>query len=154
MVCLFIFYSDRLLFVLMSLRSIGGDEKFLLSKVINVLTNCQRMPIIIWKLSEMRIISKGRLQEFWSVQPLAQKPLTEWYSVTIKAKWGSYDDLRKIYSSADQAKVKSGNIVTIFNIGGNKYRLVVAIHYNTRTVYILSVMTHEEYGKDIWKDKF
>jgi mRNA interferase HigB len=50
--------------------------------------------------------------------------------------------------------VRSGNTVTVFNIGGNKWRLIAAIHYNTKIVYILSVMTHEEYDVDKWKEKF
>jgi mRNA interferase HigB len=102
----------------------------------------------------MRIISRSRLQEFGKRYDQAVKPLAEWYSITSKAEWANYDDLRKIYASADQARVKSGGIVTVFNIGGNKFRLIVAIHYNTQTVYILSIMTHEKYTENTWKDRF
>ncbi len=46
-----------------------------------------------------------------------------------------------------------GKIVTVFNISGNKYRLVTAIHYNTRTLFTLQLMTHAEYSKNRWKAK-
>ena len=102
----------------------------------------------------MRIISKSRLTAFWVACSQAEGPLREWYSVTAKAQWGNFVDLKQIYPSADQVKARSGNTVTVFNIGGNKWRLIAAIHYNTKIVYILSVMTHEEYDVDKWKEKF
>jgi mRNA interferase HigB len=54
--------------------------------------------------------------------------------------------LREILPSAD----KVGNL-TVFNIGGNKIRLIAAIHYNTQCLYIRHVLTHKEYGKEKWK---
>ena len=102
----------------------------------------------------MRIITKSRLLEFGENFSQARKPLAEWFSVVSKAQWDSFDDLRKIYSSADQVKVKSGHTVTVFNIGGNKFRLIAAIHYNNRKIFILSIMPHDEYEKDVWKETF
>ena len=102
----------------------------------------------------MRVIVKGRLLEFWKGHSQAQRPLEEWYAVTDKAKWTSFDDLRKTFSSADQVRVRSGRMVTVFNIAGNNYRLVAAIHYNTQKVFILEVMTHDEYSKGTWKRRF
>jgi mRNA interferase HigB len=49
--------------------------------------------------------------------------------------------------------VSSGRSVTVFNIRGNDYRLVAAIHYNTQRVYALRVLTHAEYDRDRWKDQ-
>ncbi|MDR3554156.1 MAG: type II toxin-antitoxin system HigB family toxin [Syntrophobacteraceae bacterium] len=102
----------------------------------------------------MRIISKSRLKSFWEDHGQAEWILQEWYSIVGKAKWKSFDELRKIYPSADQVSVKSGKTTTVFNIGGNKYRLIAAVHYNKQTVYILDVMTHAEYDKNAWKNKF
>lgn len=99
----------------------------------------------------MRIISKSRLKDFWASHPQAKRPLEEWFFITSKAEWQSLEDLRKIYPSADPVNVNSGSTVTVFNISGNKYRLVTAIHYNTGTVYVLSIMTHAEYSKGSWK---
>ena len=60
----------------------------------------------------------------------------------------TYSELRQVFPSAD----KVGKL-TIFNIGGNKYRLIVAIHYNREIVYIRDILTHNEYDKGKWKDK-
>ncbi len=95
----------------------------------------------------MRIISRSRLKTFWEDHGQAKRVLQEWYSIVDKAEWKSFDDLRRIYPSADQVAVKSGKTTTVFDIGGNKYRLIAAVHYNQRTVYILDVMTHAEYDK-------
>jgi len=80
--------------------------------------------------------------------------LEEWYDTLSKARWQNLDDVRKIYPSADLVKVKSGKSVTIFNLGGNKYRIIASIHYNTQVVYLLNVMTHAEYSRDSWKEKY
>ena len=101
----------------------------------------------------MRIISKSRLTAFWVACSQAEGP-EEWYSVTAKAQWGNFIDLKQIYPSADQVKARSGNTVTVSNIGGNKWRLPAAIRYNTKIVYVFSVMTHEESDEDKWKEKF
>lgn len=102
----------------------------------------------------MRIISKARLLEFWEIQKRARKPLEEWYAITSQAQWKGFDDLGKIFPSADLVTVKSGKTVIVFNIGGNKYRLVAAIHYNTQKVFILDVMTHADYSAMTWKLRF
>ncbi|MDR3568724.1 MAG: type II toxin-antitoxin system HigB family toxin [Syntrophobacteraceae bacterium] len=102
----------------------------------------------------MRIIGKSRLKNFWEGHGQAERVLQEWYSILDKAKWKNFDDLRKIYPSADQVSIKSGRTATVFDIGGNNYRLIAAVHYNKQTVYILDVMTHAEYDKNAWKNKF
>jgi len=62
-------------------------------------------------------------------------------------------DVRRIYPHADPVRVASGNTVTVFNVAGNKYRLVAAIHYNAGRVYVLRIMTHADYGRGTWKDR-
>ena len=59
----------------------------------------------------------------------------------------SFAELRKTFGSAD----KVGNL-TVFNIGGNKVRLIAAIHYNRRIIYIRAVLTHQEYDEGKWKE--
>ncbi len=61
--------------------------------------------------------------------------------------------LRRVFPSADQVLVASGRPVVVFNIAGNKHRLVAAVHYNTGLVYVLDIMTHAEYDKDAWKER-
>jgi mRNA interferase HigB len=69
------------------------------------------------------------------------------------ADWESLPDMRRVYPHADAVKVKSGKDVVVVNACGNKYRLVVAIHFNRGKVYVLRFMTHAEYDKDSWKDQ-
>jgi len=94
----------------------------------------------------MRVISPKLLRAFWSIHPDARGPLTRWRKRARLAKWKSFDDVRGEYASADQYEE-----LVIFNIGGNKYRLIVAIHYNTGCVYIRHVLTHAEYDRGNWK---
>ena len=62
-------------------------------------------------------------------------------------------ETRRTFRHADPIKVASGNVVTVFNSGGNHYRIVAAIHYNRGTVYILRVLTHSEYDRNKWKEE-
>ncbi len=68
-------------------------------------------------------------------------------------RFAHFADLRRCFRSADQVRVASGNPVVVFNICGNSYRLVCAIHYNTGKVFLLRFLTHAEYDKDRWKDE-
>ena len=100
----------------------------------------------------MRIITRKRLREFALQYPDAAESLQKWERVAQSAEWESLQDVRSIYPHADAVKVASGRVVTVFNIRGNHYRLIVAIHYNTKRVYVLRFLTHAEYSKDKWKD--
>lgn len=91
----------------------------------------------------MRIISRKPLKAFYEKHPLAKSPIESWYGEVKAANWQSFADIRKIYRSAD---VVTGNRV-IFNIGGNKYRLVVKVAYRTQIVYIKFIGTHKDYDK-------
>lgn len=101
----------------------------------------------------MHIIALKRLRQFWEEFPDAQKPLLRWYGDVQAAQWNSFQDIRRMHNTVDTCKVASGNTVTIFDIGGNKYRLVAAVHYNTRTAYVLRIMTHREYDRETWKNQ-
>lgn len=94
----------------------------------------------------MRVISPKMLREFWDDHPDARRPLTNWRRVTVKAEWKTFDDVRRSFATADRYKQ-----FTIFDIGGNKYRLIAAIHYNTGLVYIRHVLTHAQYTRGRWK---
>ena len=99
----------------------------------------------------MRIITRKRLREFARRHPDAAEPLEKWHGVLREAEWSSLQEVRRVYPHADAVTARSGNAVTVFNIGGNKYRLIVAIHYNRQRVYILLLLTHAEYDKNAWK---
>ena len=101
----------------------------------------------------MWVVSVKALRDFWTAgHARAESLLMDWYKAAERAEWHSVVDVRATFPSADGGvKVGSGNLVTVFNIGGNAYRLIAAIHYNTRKVFILRVMTHAEYSKNKWK---
>jgi mRNA interferase HigB len=94
----------------------------------------------------MRIISEKRLKEFGDAHPDAQGSLRGWRQIVRQARWQNFAELRAIYPSADQV-----GKCTVFNIGGNNYRLVAAIHYDRGIVYIRNVLTHAEYDREKWK---
>lgn len=96
----------------------------------------------------MRVISRKRLREFWAVHTDAESPLKAWNAITRAAVWESFADLRRTYPSADPV-----GRCTVFNIGGNKYRLIAAIHFNRGKVYVRRVLTHAEYDRGKWKDE-
>jgi mRNA interferase HigB len=100
----------------------------------------------------MRVISRARLKRFWLVPGHgdAEGPLRAWYthvgSKTVS--WHSWGDLKADFGSASIV----GNCV-VFNIGGNKYRLVTRPLYPSQKVFVLTVLTHAEYDKNDWQEK-
>lgn len=100
----------------------------------------------------MRIITEKRLAEYMRDYADARAALTAWIAIVRKSRWASIDDLRVTFPSADGVPVRSGRTVTVFNIRGNRYRLITAIHYNRECIYILRLLTHAEYDKDQWKE--
>lgn len=96
----------------------------------------------------MHVIAKPLLIDFWTRHPDAERPLEVWYRIVKTQAFADFNDLRATFGSADHVEG-----LTVFNIGGNKYRLIASIHYNRRKVYIRDVLTHEEYDRDGWKRK-
>jgi mRNA interferase HigB len=94
----------------------------------------------------MHVISEKKLREFWKKRPEAETPLRAWHRVAEQAAWETFADVRAAYSHADQV-----GRWTVFNIGGNKFRLVTAIHFNRAKVYVRHVLTHQEYNRGMWK---
>ncbi|MDB5340878.1 MAG: type toxin-antitoxin system HigB family toxin [Planctomycetaceae bacterium] len=98
----------------------------------------------------MRVISKSRLQQFWELPGYANAsgPLRAWYThVNSKAvSWHSWAEVKSDFATASLI----GNCV-VFNIGGNKYRLITRILYASQKVFVLKVMNHAEYDNDKWK---
>ena len=100
----------------------------------------------------MRIVTKRRILDYAKQHPNAAANLSAWFTVASAAKWQSIADVRKVFPHADLATVGSSKTVTIFNIAGNRHRLIAAIHYNTRSAFILKILTHADYSKDRWKN--
>lgn len=94
----------------------------------------------------MHVIAKPALVDFWTIHQPAEKPLQAWYHTMESEVFTDFNDLHNTFPSADLV-----DGLTVFNIGGNKYRLIAAIHYNRRKVYIRSVLTHAEYDRNDWR---
>jgi mRNA interferase HigB len=101
----------------------------------------------------VRVIKPSTVRAFERKHPDAASALEYWLEVVEAAKWKQLHDVRQSFRSADEVKVKSKRTVVVFNIGGNNYRLIAAIHYNVGKVFILRFMTHAEYSKNRWKDE-
>ncbi len=94
----------------------------------------------------MHIITQKRLQEFFEKYPDSQTSLEIWYNRTKVANWHNFLELTQVFPSADQVK----NLI-VFNIGGNKYRLIPFVDLTYKKVFIRSILTHTEYDKNKWK---
>lgn len=97
----------------------------------------------------MHIITKKRLVEFWQVHRVAEKPLRIWYTLGDKTDFENFAHLKRIFGRS----VDKVGKYTVFDIGGNKFRLIAIIHYNRRKIYIRDVLTHEEYGRKFRKNE-
>ena len=91
----------------------------------------------------MKVISRATIDKFIKKHPDSQSSLKSWYAEAKSANWKKPQDIKDKYKPAS---FLSDNRV-IFNIGGNKYRLVVSVAYNTQTVFIKWIGTHAEYTK-------
>ena len=100
----------------------------------------------------MRVISKARLKQFWEMSGHgdSEGPLRAWYTHVSNrtVAWQSWGDVKAEFGTASSV----GNCV-VFNIGGNKYRLVTRILYPSQKVFILKMMTHREYDENTWKEE-
>jgi mRNA interferase HigB len=106
----------------------------------------------------MRLITRRHLQQAKDAYPDAAKELNAWEAIVSKARWFSFRDLRQTFGDADAL---DGYI--IFNIRGNRYRLITVVHYcktirgrvTTGVIYIRSFLTHKQYdNRDNWDKEF
>ena len=91
----------------------------------------------------MRIISVKALREFWQIHASAEQPLKAWHQAVRKVHWQSPDDIKRLFSTA--SFLQDNRVV--FNIGGNKYRIIVKVRYQLGRVYIRFVGTHAQYDR-------
>ncbi|MBD2771328.1 type II toxin-antitoxin system HigB family toxin [Iningainema tapete] len=95
----------------------------------------------------MHVISFKALREYAEIHADSREALIYWYKVASKAKWSNLVEVQNIFSKAEAV----GNF-TVFNIKGNKYRLIVSIDYEEQLIYVKYILTHTEYNKDYWKN--
>jgi len=91
----------------------------------------------------MRSIALRALREFWKKRPDGEVPLRSWYAIASRADWRTPADIKAAYRSASFI----ANNRVVFNIKGNDYRLIAAVHYNRRMMFIRYVGTHRDYDK-------
>ena len=94
----------------------------------------------------MHVISRKALLEFSRRHPDSAMALRAWYRIMVNSRFGSFGELRRTFPSVDRVGDKY-----VFNIGGNKVRLIAAIHFNRQKVYVRHVLTHAEYDKEKWE---
>jgi len=95
----------------------------------------------------MHVISRKRLNEFADEYPEAMTALAHWYRSAKQTDFSSFAQLKSVFPTADRV-----GKLTVFNIGGNKVRVIPAIHYNRNRIYIRAVLSHEEYYRGSWKE--
>ena len=95
----------------------------------------------------MHIITRKRILEFSQNHPESERPLDRWYRIAKRTNFESFPDLRRTFRSADQV-----GKLTVFNIGGNRFRLVTYIVYAKKRIYIRDILTHTDYDRGRWKE--
>ena len=93
----------------------------------------------------MRLISNRALREFAALHPAAHAALQGWRRVIETNRFDNWSALRRTFNSVDKVGDRY-----VFNIGGNKYRLVASIRFEAQVLYVRAVLTHRDYDKGNW----
>lgn len=91
----------------------------------------------------MRVLAKRTLRDFWELNPDSEQQLLVWFREASKAEWNNPNEIKAQYTSASILK----NSKVVFNICGNKYRLIVEINFARKWVFIRFIGTHSEFDK-------
>jgi mRNA interferase HigB len=94
----------------------------------------------------VHVISRKRLKEAAQRHPELEPALDAWFRIAKRALWQNLADVRKTFATADSVEKW-----TVFNIKGNKYRLITEVNYRFRRIYIRHVLSHNEYDQEKWK---
>jgi mRNA interferase HigB len=94
----------------------------------------------------MHIITKRRIIEAKALYPECASALDGWLKIVKNNEFNSFSDLKASFNSID----KVGNLY-VFDIGGNKLRLIASVHFNRQKLYIRHILTHKEYDKSYWR---
>jgi len=91
----------------------------------------------------MVIITKSKLYQYVELNPQIKEPINDWYEKVNSSDWSCLADIKNDFNNIDFV----GNDRYVFNIKGNKFRLIVMIHFDIRTIYIRFIGSHAEYDK-------
>jgi mRNA interferase HigB len=95
----------------------------------------------------MHVISRSRLREFCQRHADSCQALYDWYDTAKRASWQNLVEIQQTYPKAEAV-----SLFTVFNIKGNRYRLITDIQYQKQLIYVKYVLTHAEYDKENWKN--
>lgn len=98
----------------------------------------------------VHVISQKALREFGTKHPNAAAPLRAWLKLARNGRFHNLEDLRQTVAGVDMVPVKSRNFY-VFNIGGNKYRIIAAVHFDPQRLFVRHILTHAEYDTERWK---
>lgn len=90
----------------------------------------------------MRVISRRALRDFWETHPQAKAPLSAWFRIMAHGGFADFNAIKATFGAADYL-----DPYTIFDVGGNKFRVIAVIHYDRRRVYVRHVFTHADYDR-------
>jgi len=94
----------------------------------------------------VHVISRKALKDFWGEHPDSKTGLVRWFKIMRTTDFQNFSELQATFPAADYV-----DDLIVFNIGGNKYRLIASVHFNRSKVYIRHVLTHSEYDRERWK---
>ncbi len=95
----------------------------------------------------LRVISLKRIKEFIDRHPDSEASLVSWHDTIKSGTWKHFPDLKRTFGSADRVGER-----TVFDIANNRYRLIARVNYRTQIVFVLFILTHQEYDKGNWKE--
>ncbi len=98
----------------------------------------------------MRVISNKPLRDFAKKYADAGTPLQAWRKLVEHGRFQNLAELKKTFNSVDMVPVKNQDYY-VFNIGGNKYRLIATVHFNAQMLFMRHILTHAEYDTERWK---
>ena len=96
----------------------------------------------------MHVISKRKLKDFWERHAGSKSALEGWFKVLRNTRYSMWAELKRTFGD----KVDKVGKYTVFDVGGNKCRVITVIHFNRAKVYIREVLTHPQYDEEKWKD--
>jgi mRNA interferase HigB len=103
----------------------------------------------------VNVISRRKLREFYESKPQRRQhadAFEDWFKLTRRQRWHNFQDVKALFGQTDVASdTRSKRTATIFDIGGNKYRVITLIDYLRQTVFITHVLDHREYDRKTWK---
>lgn len=101
----------------------------------------------------MHILSWGKIREFIDRHQEGHVSMKTWFDCLASRQYKDFNDLRSVFPSVDRVRLKSGQERYVFNVAGNKYRVICSIHFNRSKVYVRFVLTHAEYDRETWKNE-